>query len=194
MTTDPQTIAWLDQEDSRLAQAIRVHRFAVQYVMRGEASDEPAFGYTVGLFGVGHPELVVVGVGREAASGLLDHVAGLVLDGRDLVPGEVLTHGRAEPLVVEELPNPGEVLFSANRFYQRPDEYSVPAYQLTWATRTAASRGTRATRARRSASPGRGRGGPRQTFLPGHPAVAPGGWFFSPARGRGGAWRRARWP
>jgi hypothetical protein len=36
-------------------------------------------------------------------------------------------------LAVEELPNPGEVLFSANRFYQRPDEFSVPAYQLTWA-------------------------------------------------------------
>jgi hypothetical protein len=25
------------------------------------------------------------------------------------------------------------VLFSANRFYERPDEFSVPAYQLTWA-------------------------------------------------------------
>ncbi|MCF6735992.1 DUF4262 domain-containing protein [Blastococcus sp. KM273129] len=135
MTTDPRTIAWLDQEDSRLAQTIRAHRVAVQYVMRGEEAGEPPFGYTVGLFGVGHPELVVVGVGREAACGVLQHVAGLVLAGRDLVPGEVIAHGEAEPLVVEELPNPGDILFSANRFYQRPDEFSVPAYQLSWAHR-----------------------------------------------------------
>ena len=133
MTTDPQMLAWLDQEDSRLAQTIRAHRVAVQYVVRGEESDEPPFGYTVGLFGVGHPELVVVGVGHETACGLLNQVAGLVLGGRDLVPGEVITDGAAELLVVEQLPNPGEVLFSANRFYERPDEYSVPAYQLTWA-------------------------------------------------------------
>lgn len=130
--TDPQTLAWLDQEDARLAQTIRAHRVAVQYVMRGDESDEPPFGYTVGLFGVGHPELVVVGVGHETACGLLNEVAGLVLAGRDLVAGEVVADG-PEPLVVEQLPNPGEVLFSANRFYQRPDEYSVPAYQLTWA-------------------------------------------------------------
>ena len=35
--------------------------------------------------------------------------------------------------MVEVLPNPAEVQFSANRSYQRPDESSVPAYQLTWA-------------------------------------------------------------
>ncbi|WP_347059792.1 DUF4262 domain-containing protein [Blastococcus sp. HT6-30] len=133
MTIDPQTLAWLDQEDSRLAQTVRAHRVAVQYVMRGEESDEPPFGYTVGLFGVGHPELVVVGVGHGTACAVLDDVAGLVLGGRNLVPGEVITDGGAGLLTVEELPNPGEVLFSANRFYQRPDEYSVPAYQLTWA-------------------------------------------------------------
>ena len=46
MTTDPRTLAWLDQEDSRLAQTIRAHRVAVQYVIRGEESDEPPFVYT----------------------------------------------------------------------------------------------------------------------------------------------------
>ncbi|CCG02113.1 DUF4262 domain-containing protein [Blastococcus saxobsidens] len=134
MTTDPQTLAWLDQEDSRLAQTIRAYRVAVQYVMRGEESDEPPFGYTVGLFGVGHPELVVVGVGHETACRMLNTVADLVLDGRDLLPGEVIGQEDGERmLTVEVLPNPAEVLFSANRFYQRPDEFSVPAYQLTWA-------------------------------------------------------------
>ena len=131
--TDPQMLAWLDQEDSRLAQTIRAHRVAVQYVMRGEESDEPPFGYTVGLFGAGHPELVVVGVGHETALSLLNTVADLVFQGRDLVPGELVVLDGGRRLTVETLPNPADVLFSANRFYQRPDEFSVPAYQLTWA-------------------------------------------------------------
>jgi hypothetical protein len=133
MTTDPQTIAWLDQEDARLAQTIRTHRVAVQYVVRGETSDEPPFGYTVGLFGVGHPELVVVGMGHESACGYLNRAAGMVLDGRDFVPGELITDNGEVVLTVEVVPNPGEILYSENRFYARPDEYSVPAFQLTWA-------------------------------------------------------------
>jgi hypothetical protein len=134
MTNDAQTIAWLDQEDARLAQTIRTHRLAVQYVAAGEESDEPCFGYTVGLFGLGHPELVAVGLDYDAAGGLLNKVAGLVVAGRDLVPGEVLHDDDGTPVVtVEVVPNPAEILFSANRFYQRPDEFSVPAFQLTWA-------------------------------------------------------------
>jgi hypothetical protein len=133
MTTDPQTTAWLDQEDAHLAQVIRGSRWAVQYVGPGEDPDEPAFGYTVGLFGLGHPELVVVGLGPDDAHRLLGAVAGLVADGRDLVPGEFVSpEGWSGRLFVEACPNPGEVLFSANRFYQRPAEYSVPAIQLTW--------------------------------------------------------------
>ncbi len=134
MTTDPQTTAWLDQEDARLAAVIRRARFAVQYVGPGDLPDEPAFGYTIGLFGLGHPELVVVGLGATAAHRLLDAVAAGVVGGRSLVPGELLEGpGRAD-LVVEECPNPGEVLLGANRWYRRPPEYSVPALQLTWAS------------------------------------------------------------
>ncbi|SOC46479.1 protein of unknown function [Blastococcus aggregatus] len=133
MTQDAQTIAWLDQEDARLAQLIRRHGWAVQYVSADE-EEEPSFAYTVGLFGLGHPELVVVGVGYDTACGLLNRVGDMVLDGRDLVAGEVIRDDDGVPvLAVEVLPNAGEVLFSANRFYQRPDEFSVPAYQLTWA-------------------------------------------------------------
>ena len=134
MTQDPQTVAWLDQEDARLAQVIRRHRFAVQYVWSGDRPDEPGFGYTVGLFGLGHPELVVVGLDHRLSHGLLNKIAQLVVDGRNLVPGEVMTDDAGQDILsVEVLPNPGEVLFSANRFYERPDEYSVPAFQLTWA-------------------------------------------------------------
>jgi hypothetical protein len=134
MTSDPQTLAWLDQEDAHLAQTIRAHRWAVQYVGEGEEPGEPAFAYTIGLYGLGHPELVVVGLGPESAHGILNRVAEMVGNGRDLVVGERLTWpDRDEGLIVELLPNPGEVVLAANRFYERPAEYSVPAYQLTWA-------------------------------------------------------------
>ena len=133
MTTDPQTIAWLDQEDAHLATVIRESRWAVQYVGEGEEPDEPAFGYTVGLFGLGHPELVMVGLGPENTHGLLDEVAAMVAGGRVLVPGEsVAREGWPGRLHVEVCPDPGEVLYSANRFYRRPAECSVPAYQLAW--------------------------------------------------------------
>ena len=135
MATDPQTTAWLDQEDAHLAQTIRVHQWAVQYVGAGDEADEPPFGYTVGLFGLGHPELVLVGLGPKTTHDVLDRVAGVVSDGGDLVAGELLEWPEWADirLVVEVLPNPGEVVLVANRFYERPAEYSVPAYQLTWA-------------------------------------------------------------
>ncbi len=112
---------------------IRAHRWAVQYVAAGDAPDEPSFGYTIGLFGLGHPELVIVGLGADNTHGILGRVARMVADGRDLVSGELLEWGDwGGRLVVEDLPNPGEVVLGANRFYERPAEYSVPAYQLTW--------------------------------------------------------------
>jgi Domain of unknown function (DUF4262) len=39
-------------------------------------------------------------------------------------------------IVVESLPNPGEILFTANRHYQQPPEASVEAYQLTYDDRS----------------------------------------------------------
>ena len=139
MTTDPQITAWLDQEDAHLAELIRAHRWAVQYVGAGDDPGEPAFGYTIGLFGLGHPELIVVGLGAETTHGILDRVAGMVADGRDLVPGELLTWDDGEGrLFVEECPNPREVVLGANRWYQRPEEYSVPALQLAWTHREGA--------------------------------------------------------
>jgi hypothetical protein len=134
MTTDPQTTAWLDQEDAHLAQTIRTHRWAVQYVAGGEDSTEPPFGYTVGLFGMGHPELVVVGLGYALAGDMLNTVGAMVRDGDQLVPGQVLEDDDGMPVItVQELPNPADVIFAANRFYGRPDEFSVPAFQLIWA-------------------------------------------------------------
>ena len=73
--------------------------------------------------------------GRQTTHSVVSRVAGIVADGRDLVAGELLAWPDWADirLVVEELPNPGEVVLAANRFYERPADYSVPAYQLTWA-------------------------------------------------------------
>ena len=56
------------------------------------------------------------------------------LHGRELTPGElVATVGPGvTDLLVEPLPNPGEILFSANKFYGRPPFASVDALQLSW--------------------------------------------------------------
>ena len=35
-------------------------------------------------------------------------------------------------VLVEDVPNPGEIAFAANRYYQRPNEASVPLLQLTY--------------------------------------------------------------
>ena len=50
-----------------------------------------------------------------------------------LVAGERLPVGQGPgEVVVEVCPNPGDVVLGANRFYCRPAEHSVPAYQLAW--------------------------------------------------------------
>lgn len=130
---DPSAAAWLDQEDAYTAQVIRRHGVYIQYVHGDGRRQSPAFAYTVGLYGIGHPELLAVGLDPETAGPLLNEVADGVRAGRDLVPGELLTFAQwAHRVTVEAVPNPGEIAFAANRFYERPDEVSVPLLQLTY--------------------------------------------------------------
>lgn len=131
--TDPQTTAWLDQQDARVAATIREHGWLIEYVIGEPGRKKPSIAYTVGLFGMGHPELVVLGVDPDTACGLLNEVGRRIKAGHDLVPGALLTFDDwPHHVTVEELPNPGDILFGANRHYQRPDEFSVPAFQLTY--------------------------------------------------------------
>ena len=76
-----------------------------------------------------------MGLEPGATHDILDRLAGEVRDGRNLVIGELICWPDWPELriTVEALPDPGDVVLVANRFYQRPVEYSVPAYQLTWA-------------------------------------------------------------
>jgi Domain of unknown function (DUF4262) len=125
--------AWLDQEDQHVAQIIRKHGQFIQLVMGDAPAQLPSFAYTVGLFGLGHPELVVLSVDSGTASGLLNNLGDRIRAGDNLVPGSLLSFDDWDHrVVVEELPNPGEIVFSANRHYQRPAEASVPVYQLTY--------------------------------------------------------------
>ncbi|MFD2757023.1 DUF4262 domain-containing protein [Gulosibacter faecalis] len=124
--SDAQLEAWLDQEARRIAETIRTHRWAVEYIM-GER-ETPPFAYTVGLFGLGHPELIVFGLDHSSSGQLLNSFGERILEGGDLLPGEVITPEGADTQVrVEVFPDPGAALYGANDFYHRPREYSVPA-------------------------------------------------------------------
>ena len=139
----PQMIAWLDQEDAAVRTHVRQHGVHLTYVSGGACSapgccsgtDDagPAFGYTTGLFGLRHPELLVFGVGPETAFGLLNTVAARVRGGERLKSGESLTFEQWESrVVVETVPNPGDIVYTANRFYRRRASRSVPVLQLTY--------------------------------------------------------------
>lgn len=139
---DARTQAWLDQEDARIGAVIRRWGWAITYVGGAECSypgcDEPPgegppFAYTTGLFGLGHPELLVFGLNPHDAARLLNSLGDRVKEGEALLPGiEVTVEEWPHRVVPEEVPNPGEIVFEANRFYQRPSQASVPALQLSY--------------------------------------------------------------
>ena len=91
------------------------------------------FAYTTGLFGIGHPELVVVGTTPSMSAELLNGVTHLVKEHAwEAVPGEeVRWHGRR--LLVEDLPNPGMIIFETHHYYGRPPWEPIEAVQITWA-------------------------------------------------------------
>lgn len=125
------TRAWLDQEDRRVIDFIRKYGCYIEVV--NAEDDEPGFAYTVGLFGIGHPELLVFGLDLNSISSVLNGLHTRIMDGGDLMPGEIVQlPGCGTQFLVEVLPNPGDILYAANRHYQRPAEASTPAYQLTW--------------------------------------------------------------
>jgi hypothetical protein len=134
--------AWLDQEDARIGTVIRRHGWAIEYIGGGCCSapgcdggdDEgPPFAYTVGLFGLGHPELLAFGLDPDTACSLLNELGDLVRDDGALMPGVMIEFSEWEHRVVpEEVPNPGEIVFSANRFYKRPPGFSVEVLQLSY--------------------------------------------------------------
>ncbi len=96
-------------------------------------SGQPPFCYTTGLHGIGHPELLVFGLSLGDSSRALNQFAHDIAHGNDLTPGEVVELTGWKLFLVEELPNPGEILLAANDFYGRPPGHPVAGLQLTWA-------------------------------------------------------------
>ena len=125
--------AWLDQEDAFLADMVREYGFCVQSVGGDPDAGIPSFAYTVGLFGIGHPELFVTSTSGPTAHALFTDVFGRVKAGRLLVPGELLEFdGWAHRVTVETIPNPAQIAFGANRFYRLSEDESVDLLQLTY--------------------------------------------------------------
>jgi len=130
---NPPETAWLDQLSQQVAEDIRVHGVHITFVIGDSPSRRTSIAYTVGLFGIGHPELLAVGLDPDTAMSLLNEVAERVRRGGRLVVGELLTFDQwAHRVVVESSPNPGEIVFMANSHYRRPDSDSVAALQLTY--------------------------------------------------------------
>jgi hypothetical protein len=103
--TDPQLQAWLDQEDEHVTQTIRKHGLFIQYVAGDRNERPPTFAYTVGLFGLGHPELVVLSTDEGTALGLLNRLGDRVRAGDNLVAGQLLSFEEwPHRVTVEEVP------------------------------------------------------------------------------------------
>jgi Domain of unknown function (DUF4262) len=131
MSAPPQVQARVDQDVTDAARTIRRYGQSIQFVLGRWR--EPTFAYTIGMFGLGHPELLVFGLDRDTAAAVLNRTCALVRSGCDLVPGEeVEIEGWSHRLTVEDLPNPGDVVLLANRYYDRPAGSSVPVVQLTY--------------------------------------------------------------
>lgn len=132
--------AWLDQDDARVADMIRKYGWSVEFIFGGGCNcsstcdaEGPPFAYSIGLFGMGHPELLMIGVPMETASGVINDLGSRIRAGADLIPGELITFDNwPHRIVAEEVPNPGEIVLGANRHYQRPSEFSVPVLQLSY--------------------------------------------------------------
>lgn len=139
---DARTQAWFDQETARRTATIRRQGWQIQYVGGSTCSrpgcacgpgDGPPFAYTIGLFGMGHPELLIFGVPPETAAGVLNDLGNRIRAGESLLSGQLITFADwPHRIVPEVVPNPSEIVFAANDFYQRPAEESVPVLQLSY--------------------------------------------------------------
>ncbi|WP_425310911.1 DUF4262 domain-containing protein [Ammonicoccus fulvus] len=66
----------------------------------------PPFCYTVGLFGLGHPELIVFGLDHESAGHTLNWFFDRIRRGEDLMPGQLVQAPRWPPLPGGDIPRP----------------------------------------------------------------------------------------
>lgn len=139
---DPRTLSWVDQHATWIRNTVHRLGWAIQYVGGEECSrpgcdsppgDGPPFAYTVGLFGLGHPELLVFGLPPEPAAWVLNSLGERVRAGESLQPGQLIALADwHHSFVPETVPNPGDIVFWANDFYRRRNKGSVPVLQIAY--------------------------------------------------------------
>lgn len=138
MTLTSSQQAWLDQDDRRVTMAIRKHGCHITYVQSSAPAHPRRRGrtplaYSTGFFGLGHPEVLMLGVPPQTALGVINNLFAQVREGRDLVPGELITFDSwPHRIMVEEVPNPVEIAFTAQRHYGKSPFDPVPLLQLTY--------------------------------------------------------------
>ena len=133
---------WQDMFDARVTAAVRLRGWFIQYVPGDTCavpgcgcvkSGVPAYAYSIGLYGLGHPELLIYGVPPGTASGVINVLGGRVRAGGTIVPGEVVTFDEWPHRVYPEpVPDPETIVVGAHRYYRRPAGRSVPVLQLTY--------------------------------------------------------------
>jgi hypothetical protein len=99
--------------------------WAVQYVERSRTP----FAYTVGLHDCGLPELLITGVSAQRATRLLNSVAGNMMGGKTLTPGQKIAVTSGPLVEIVEVANPDAHLTWAVAFGGQ----GVRALQLVWA-------------------------------------------------------------
>jgi hypothetical protein len=147
---DAATLAWLDQEDAHIGTIIRRYGWFIQYVYGDPMCTEPGcscsdqdsvpFAYTVGLFGMNHPELLIFGVSQETAGGVLNELGDRIRAGEDLLPGQLVTFerwlGHFRTLAAQDRPRGCAESWRdrvvGKSVLSRPAEVSVPVLQLTY--------------------------------------------------------------
>jgi hypothetical protein len=91
------TLGGPDRVLAELVGLIERYGWAVRHVGAGAEPGEAAFSYTVGLTGLGHPEVVITGMPFDSSQAFLNLIGDEVRQGRRFAAG----------LVTEELTRPG---------------------------------------------------------------------------------------
>lgn len=88
---EPGVTAWLGQPEQLVAENIRKTGAHIRSVIADPTRMQSSIACTAGLFGIGHPELMALGLDGGAASWLRNEVASRVRRGSKLIAGEVRT-------------------------------------------------------------------------------------------------------
>lgn len=117
-----------DDRETWLRDTIDQHGWAVQHVGADEETGDSAFSYTVGLTGLGHPELVMTGMPFETAEEFLNLAGQEIRDGHRFRPGTLdpVLSDEDSPVAVIEVVETGE-LTGVEVVYR-----TVKALQLIW--------------------------------------------------------------